>query len=236
MTRAAAARALILLLAVGIVAGSPAPAVAAAPQPAVEELRIPFPQYDGGLTPYTFELGYPLVTLVYDTLMLRDTGGTPRPWLARTVQRSADGRRLTVELRDDARWHDARPVTAADVAFTFRYLADRPQPRFTPQLVDLAQVRATGRRTVTFDLRRPSLGFEDQPLADVPILPSHLWRDLPPGRRAPSGLAIGSGPYRLTRASRSGGYVLRANERYFRGPPRVQRLRVPFIGDADEMF
>ncbi|HWI07961.1 MAG TPA: ABC transporter substrate-binding protein, partial [Solirubrobacteraceae bacterium] len=37
-------------------------------------------------------------------------------------------------------------------------------------------------------------------------------------------------------ASRSGGYVLTANARYFRGPPRVQRVRVPFIGDADETF
>ena len=50
----------------------------------------------------------------------------------------------------------------------------RRHPRFTPQLAS----RASGDRpaTAVFVLRSPALGFEDQPLADVPILPRHLWR------------------------------------------------------------
>lgn len=213
---------------------APAPAAAAAPAPDV--LRIPFPQYDGGLTPYTFELGYPLMTLIYDTLLWRDAQGVPQPWLARSVQRGDGGRRLTVRLRDDVRWHDGRPVTAEDVAFTFGYVAQRPQPRFTPQLAAIRSVRATGRLTVRFDLRRPSPGFDDQPLADVPILPRHLWRDLPASRRAPAGRAVGSGPYRLVRATTAGGYVLRANRAYFKGSVQVPELRVPIIGDAEDTY
>ena len=220
-----------------VVAASVAAAPAAAQVPTTRDLvRLPFPQYDGSLTPYTFELGYPLVTLVYDTLMWRDARGIPRPWLARSVQRSGDGRRLTIRLRSDARWHDGRRVTAQDVAFTFDYMRTRPQPRFTPQLADIQRVRASGPLTVTIDLRRPAAGFEDQPLADVPILPRHLWRDLPAGRRAPAGRAVGSGPYRLVRASAAGGYVLRANAAYFRGAPRVRELRVPVIGDAAKTY
>ena len=138
---------------------------------------MPFPAYDGTLTPYTFGIGYPLVTLVYDTLMWRDQAGMPQPWLAESVTRSNGGRRVTVRLRSGVRWHDDRPLTAADVAFTYRYVAANYQPRFTPQLRDVASVRARGRATVVFNLRRPSLGFEDQPLSDVPILPRHLWRD-----------------------------------------------------------
>jgi peptide/nickel transport system substrate-binding protein len=232
-----AARADIVTLAIGTLLGtSRAPAAAAAPARPTDLLRIPFPQYDGGLTPYTFEVGYPLMTLVYDTLLWRDTEGVPRPWLARSVQRSRGGRRLTVQLRSGVRWHDGRPVTAADVAFTFGYMADRDQPRFTPQLTDISRVAATGRLTVTFDLRRPSLGFDDQPLADVPLLPRHLWRGLPAGRGAPAGPAVGSGPYRLVRATKKGGYVLRSNTRYFRGAPRVRELRVPIIGDAEDTY
>lgn len=212
----------------------PAEATAQGTEPDV--LRMPFPQYDGGLTPYTFELGYPLVMLVYDTLMWRDREGVPRPWLARSVQRSSNGRRLTIRLRPDVRWHDGERLTAEDVAFTFNYMASRPQPRFTPQLVDVERVRATGPLTARIDLRRPAVGFEDQPLADLPILPSHLWRDLPAGRRAPSGLAAGSGPYRLVRARKADGYVLRANRGYFRGAPRVQEIRVPIISDAEQTY
>lgn len=232
-----AARALIVTLAIGTLLGtSSAPAAAAAAPRGTELLRIPFPQYDGGLTPYTFELAYPLMTLVYDTLLWRDVNGVPRPWLARSVKRSRGGRRLTIRLRADARWHDGRPVTAADVAFTFGYMARRYQPRFTPQLTDIQRVTATGRLEATIDLRRPSLGFDDQPLADVPILPRHLWQGLPRGRSAPAGQAIGSGPYRLVRATKKRGYVLRANSRYFKGAPRVREIRAPIIGDAEDTY
>jgi len=140
-----------------------------------------------------------------------------------------------IRLRLGLRWHDGRSLTAADVAFTFDYVASRFQPRFTPQLVDVERVRATGRLTTTIDLRRPSLGFDDQPLADLPILPRHLWRGLPEGR-TPAGLPIGSGPYRVVSAERSAGYRFRAVRDYFRGAPRVPELRVPIIDDADDTF
>ncbi|MDP1849068.1 MAG: ABC transporter substrate-binding protein [Solirubrobacteraceae bacterium] len=234
MTLKAALRVSAAMFALLCATAPPAQAAAQAPGPDV--LRLPFPQYDGGLTPYTFELGHPLLMLVYDSLMWRDAEGVAQPWLARSVQRSRGGRRLTVRLRSDARWHDGRRVTAADVAFTFNLLRRRSQPRFTPQLVDVERVTATGPLTATFDLLRPAAGFEDQPLADVPIMPSHLWRDLPAGRRAPAGLAVGSGPYRLASARRAGGYVLRANTAYFRGSPQVRELRVPIIDDAEETF
>ncbi len=207
----------------------------AAGQSDPDVVRLPFPQYDGTLTPYTFQLGYPLVTLVYDTLMWRDANGIPRPWLARSVTRSQDGRRVTVTLRPGLRWHDGRPVTAADVAFTFRYMAARSQPRFTPQLAGVRRVRATGRLTATIDLRRASLGFEDQPLADVPMLPRHLWQGVPEGR-TPAGLPVGSGPYRLVSARERSGYRLRANRGYFKGTPRVREIRVPIIDDAERTY
>jgi peptide/nickel transport system substrate-binding protein len=192
-------------------------------------VRMPLPAYDGTLTPYTFEAGYPLMTLVYDTLLWRDANGVPKPWLARSVKRSERGTRLTIRLRRGVRWHDGRPLTAADVAFTFDFVARRFHPRFTPQLTGVRQVAAAGPLTVTIDLRRPSLGFDDQPLADLPILPRHLWQGLPERRLAPPGPALGSGPYRLIRADRRAGYRLRANRRYFRGRPRVDRIRVPIV-------
>jgi len=228
-----ATRAVLVASALCLAAGPPA---AAARSGDASRLRLPFPAYDGTLTPYTFARGYPLVMLVYDTLLWRDPDGVPRPWLARSVTRSAGGLRVTVRLRRGVRWQDGRALTAADVAFTFRYAATHYQPRFTPQLAAIRRVRATGRLTATIDLRHRSPGFEDQPLADLPILPRHLWQGLPAGRRAPAGPAVGSGPYRLVSADRRRGYVLRANRGYFRGRPRVAEIRVPIIPRADHMY
>ena len=201
-----------------------------------ERVRLPFPAYDGTLTPYTFSLGYPLVTLVYDTLLWRDAAGIPQPWLARSVTRSNGGRRLTITLRDGVRWHDGRPLTAADVAFTLRFVARHYHPRFTPGLGDIRRVRTDGKLKLTVDLRQPSLGFDNEPLADLPILPEHLWRGLPAERRAPRGLPVGSGPYRLVSESPKAGYVFRANPDYALGMPQVGEIRVPIIRDADATY
>ena len=212
-----------------------APAAAAQERPpAAQVVRIPFPQDDGTLTPYTFEIGYPLVTLVYDTLLWRDHDGVPRPWLARSVETGEDGRRITLHLDEGARWHDGRAVTSADVAFTFDFVATRRHPRFTPALEAVERVDAPDPATAVIALRRPAAGFLDQPLADLPILPAHLWRDLPADRLAPEGLPVGSGPFRLTEHRPGEGYRFEANRSYFRGPPAVGALEVPIVPEVDE--
>lgn len=201
----------------------------------VDLVRFPIPRDDGSLTPYTFEVGYPLVNLIYDTLTLRDANGVPRPLLARSIHRG-DDRTLTVELRHGVRWHDGSALTADDVAFSFDYYRNHRHPRFTPELRDVSSVSASGRYRVVVKLRRPSLGALDQPLADVPIIPRHLWANLPPGRVAPRGLPVGSGPYRLVRHDPGRVYRLAANDRYFMGPPTVARIDVPVLERSDRML
>jgi peptide/nickel transport system substrate-binding protein len=193
-----------------------------------DRVVIGFPRDDGTLTPYTFDIGYPLVTLVYDTL----TGGAG---LARRITKSNAGKLLTIRLHDKVKWHDGTPLTAADVVFTFGYVKRHYHPRFTPQLEAVKRVRARGRLTVLIDLRHPSLGFRTLPLSDLPILPKHIWQRLPANRVAPAGLPVGSGPYRLVEYRRGKRYVFRANHGYFLGRPRVERIVVPFIGNFERM-
>ena len=236
MLGAMCARAVLVAMAACLIMSAAPPSHAQAQEPRPSLVRIPIPQDDGSLTPYTFERAYPLVTLVYDTLLWRDAQGIPQPWLARSVTRSDGGRRLTIRLAENVRWHDGRPLTAADVAFTFEFVRARRHPRFSPQLRDLASVEATARHTVVIRLRRPSLGFRDQPLADLPILPKHLWDGLAADRLAPPGLPVGSGPYRLVAHDRGSAYRFAANERYFRGRPTIDRITVPIIRQASSTF
>ena len=222
-----------MLLSLALAAGLALPQAGSAQEPS--RLRIAIPADDGSLTPYTFVSGYPFMSLVYDTLMWRDKNGIPQPWLAKTVKRSPTGRFVTVRLRQGIRWHDGRRLTAADVAFTYAYMLNHPHPRFTPELQDIKAIHIRDRLTVDFELRRRSLGFDDQPLADVPILPAHLWATLPRGRRAPPGLPVGTGPYRLTKHEPGKSYRFDANRDYFRGAPSVSRIDVPVIRREDAM-
>lgn len=232
MRLAIKALALAVALAVALTAIAAAGPAARAPGPTAPLVRLPFPQDDGSLTPYTFELGYSLLTLVYDTVMWRDEKGAPQPWLARSVEQSADARQVTVRLTPGIRWHDGVALTSADVAFTFGYLAHRPHPRFTPQLRAVDRVETPDPTTAVISLRHPSPGFLDQPLADVPILPAHLWQGLPAHRPAPEGPPVGSGPYRLVEHRPGERYRFEANTEYFRGRPTVEALEVPVITDA----
>ena len=237
--RVAAARRTVTVAALAFAATAvafPAAGVAATPTPSpaarVQIVRIPFPKDDGTLTPYTFDLGYQLMTLVYDTLLWRDKDGAPRPWLAQTVDTSSDGLTVTVHLAAGARWQDGPPVTSADVAFTFDYVAHHPHPRFTSEVSDVAGVDTPDAETAVIRLVQPSLGFDDEPLADLPILPQHLWAGLPAGTVAPPGLPIGSGPYRLISHTAAEGYRFEADPQYFRGAPAVSTIQVPIIRDA----
>jgi len=120
--------------------------------------------------------------LLYDPLV-RDDGESVVPWLAAGWER-VDDDAVEVSLRD-ARWHDGEPVTATDVAFTYRFLRDTslgsvetpvPTPRFRGRsaLVDDEQVLddATVRLTVP--------EFNETVVAralQVPILPKHVWSE-----------------------------------------------------------
>ncbi|CAN5456306.1 ABC transporter substrate-binding protein [soil metagenome] len=196
-----------------------------------DRVRVAFPRDDGTLTPYTFELGYPLMTLVYDTLYWRGGGGGAEPWLARRLRKEEAGTRLEILLQRGARWHDGRPVTPADVEFSYEYFKSRYHPRFTPQLDPVVDAEVVDDRTVAINLEHATPGFE-QVLADVPILPRHLWEGLVEGQ-TPDGPPIGSGPYRLVRHRVDESYRFRANRDYFRGEPRVDTIDVPFIRDFE---
>lgn len=199
----------------------------------VDALRLPFPQDVGGLHPTSsFDVGYPLISLVYDTLLWRDAAGQPQPWLAREMQRSPDGRQVTLHLAEHARWHDGQPVTAADVAFTFAFFTERGHPRFAGQLEAVDRVATPDAHTVVLHLAHAAPGLADQPLADVPILPAHRWQGLPVDQATPDGPPVGSGPYRLADHTPGEGYRFEADGDYFRGRPRVATLQVPLITDA----
>lgn len=215
----------------GASAGSPSPA-GQTQRPSAALLRIPFPQDDGSLTPYTFDLGYSLMTLVYDTVMWRDANGVPRPWLADSVTTSPDGLTVTIHVAPAATWQDGLRVTSADIAFTFAYVAAHPHARFTPEVEAVTGVDAPDTATAVVHLSHRSAGFDEEPLSDVPILPQHLWAGLPAGAVAPQGLPVGSGPYRMAAYTSSTGYRFEAVSGYFRGAPAVKTIDVPIIRDA----
>ncbi|MDQ6941868.1 MAG: ABC transporter substrate-binding protein [Candidatus Eremiobacteraeota bacterium] len=117
----------------------------------------------------------------------------PRPSLADIPQSRDGGRTWRYDLRA-TRWHDGRPVQAADVAYAFRTLHDMASPWLTYEpysLVDEVVVRGSD----VFDVRlhRASASF-------VRTFFSPYGRPaLPLLRHDGDGSPIGTGPFRLLR-------------------------------------
>jgi len=228
------AAALLSLLSCKTRSDKPAPAArgtaAAAEAPDKKPGVIPLVRIGGRdwgyPSPYAFYPrgpGYVRMTLLFDTLVWRDEKGLV-PWLARRWEAAEGGRRWTVELRDDARWHDGKPLTADDVKFTFEYLKRYPHTWF--DLSPVEGVDVAGPRRLVFRLARPYAVFETRVLMRTPILPRHIWKDVDnPYTYAERAAVVGSGPFTLERYDRvQGSYVFRANERFFLGRPRVKRV------------
>ena len=55
------------------------------------------------------DIGYNQMSLIYDTLLWKDSTGQLLPWMAKRFTSSPDHSTYTFELRDDLKWSDAPP-------------------------------------------------------------------------------------------------------------------------------
>src|SRR3990172_3939105 len=200
-------------------------------------VRIAIRRDEGSLNPYTYQSGYPgwnIMTLVYDPLFYPDANNEPIPWLVRDVKVSTDGRTWTLTLHPNIRWHDGRALTAEDVRFTFEYYRTYTRARFTARTRNLEPVEAPNPSTVVFRLKSPDAGFRLQTLADVPILPKHIWETVTDPLRFMN--TVGSGPFRVEEVRAGQFYRLVANPQYFAGPVKGRELILPIVRDATVSF
>lgn len=199
-----------------------------------QTLAVSIRSDESTLTPYTYVTGSPgwnLLNLVYDTLLGLDVQSEPAPLLASDYASNEDGTSWELTLRDGVTWHDGQPFTAQDVAFTIDYFKENQQSRFTPQVADVTDVAVEG-NTVTISLAKPNPDFPNRPLADMPIIPEHIWSGITDPKTATIEQAVGTGPYRVTAYERDRSYRLEAFDGYAMGTPRVQTLNLPIIPEA----
>ncbi|GIF46438.1 ABC-type transport system substrate-binding protein [Asanoa ferruginea] len=147
--------------------------------------------------------------------------------------RLGDRVRHSLRLRDDARWHDGRPVTAHDVAFTIRRVLDPAldSPR-RPEVLTIGAdltVRCPTARVVELEFV-PEGHAGLRALAWLPVLPEHHYGA---GGGDPFAVApLGSGEFRFaTRDPADGTIELVANRDHW-APPRLDGARWRRYRDA----
>lgn len=147
----------------------------------------------------------------------------PRLELASNIA-AVDDLTIDVTVRDDARFSDGSPVTAADVAGTYMsVLAPDSISASHKTLSDrFVSVEATSPRVARFHLKAPLATFTSD--IDYGIVSFH---DGPPR----PGRVLGAGPYRMTELT-STGAMLEANPYYFGPAPKLPRIEIKFVRDT----
>ena len=117
--------------------------------------------------------------LVYDPLVVAGPDGSV-PWLASELDWEDGTAEITLR---EATWHDGEPVTADDVAFTYRLLADTslgtlqapaPAQRFRGRERLVSGVEVHDESTLTLSVTG---GAARERALTVPILPEHVWTE-----------------------------------------------------------
>ncbi|MBX6363008.1 MAG: peptide ABC transporter substrate-binding protein [Gemmatimonadetes bacterium] len=167
--------------------------------------------------------------LLYTPLVLYDSAGGLRPYLATDWVWSPDHRTLTLHIRRDVVWHDGVPVTARDVAWTLGRAAD-PEWNYWAQSDFASLESATAKDSATVEVRfTASYVAGVEPLTVLPILPEHLLgrlsaRDFREAayHRDP----VGSGPFRVAERRPDGSVVFERFDRFpaALGSPRLDRI------------
>lgn len=122
--------------------------------------------------------------------------------LAEAMSFPADFSSVTYRLRAQARWHDGKPVTPADVIFAFNTLKTY-HPFYSAYYRHVTKVEQSGERDIVFTFDQPGNRELPQIIGQLVVMPKHWWegtdsqgrkRDISATTLEPP---LGCGPYRI---------------------------------------
>ncbi|MCZ6623848.1 MAG: ABC transporter substrate-binding protein [Deltaproteobacteria bacterium] len=164
--------------------------------------------------------------LIFNSLTRTDKNSRLQPDLAERWE-MVDELTYLFYLRKGVTFHNGKPLTAADVKFTYEsVLEPKNQSPKRGEFQALKAVDQIGPYLIRFRLAAPYAPFlENSTLGIVPA-------GSPTNRGSGKSALIGSGPFSLEDFSPGERVVLKANPSYWEGPPSVSGLVFRIIPDA----
>jgi peptide/nickel transport system substrate-binding protein len=147
----------------------------------------------------------------------------PIPWLATKYAWSNGGKTLTFTIRTGVKFSDGKPLTAADVAFSFNLLKNNPTltPNAAPPVPDSATAPNATTAVLTYSQPEYANLFL---IGGMYIVPQHIWKSISNPATFADPDPIGTGPYVVSQFSAQK-YTLTQNKFYW----QKSKLHVPSI-------
>lgn len=168
---------------------------------------------------------------IYSKLIILDygvsVGQEPYGDLAKSWEVSDDGLTYTFHLHDNVYFHDGVKFSSADVKFNYEIAKEKNYP-LAKYLESVEEILAPDENTIVLKLSEVNAPF--LPMLALAsnwygmIIPKHLYEgtDIPsnPYNKTP----IGTGPFKFEEWKEGQFVSLRANEKYFRGRPYLDKI------------
>ncbi len=185
--------------------------------------------------------------LLFSGLLKYDKNGKLTGDLAEKWESDSRGQVYTVQLRPDLRWSDGKPLTSADVLFTYAVIQNPDAASPLYQSWQGVKVEAKDARTVTFTLDNPLASFP-QALTNG-LIPRHVLKGIPMvDMRSASfntNKPVGSGPFMWQNLTVHGGaettdreerIMLEANNNYYSGRPNLDTFIIRTFRNEQQML
>ncbi len=187
---------------------------------------------------------------VFSALMLPSPDKTKiEPELA-TVTAAPDATSYTFKLDPKAKFHDGKPLTSADVEFSYtlamtsatksnrlsRLSLIKGGADFSAGKADkVAGIVPLDANTIRFDMEFPNALFLLE--TDLPILPKHVLGDVKPDELEKHAnmfeSPLGSGPFKAVKNLSDQSSELAANPDFYRGKPKLDKVVFRIVKQAD---
>lgn len=169
---------------------------------------------NGGIT--TAGPAHTVADSLYNGLVQLDEQFRPAPDLAERWTVSPDGRTYAFTLVSNARWHDGRPVTSADVKFTYEQVLLNYHARTRAGLEGVLEgIDAPNPTTVVFRFKAPfGALLQRADVTEAPILPKHVFEGADILQHPANANPVGSGAFRFREWNRGAQVTLVKHDRF----------------------
>jgi peptide/nickel transport system substrate-binding protein len=169
---------------------------------------------------------------VVEGLLEYDFKFQPKPSLATSWEVSDDSRKYVFHLRHGVKWHDGKPFTSDDVAYSIQTLR-QVHPRAKTTFANVTDIATPDPYTVVITLSKPApyliKAFSS---SETPIVPKHIYDGTDVLTNPANNAPIGTGPFRFVKWVR-GSYIeyVRNDDYWDKGKPWLDRIVVKVIND-----
>jgi peptide/nickel transport system substrate-binding protein len=171
---------------------------------------------------------------VYEPLVFVNTlqNAQATPWLASSWTYGNGNKTLTFTIRSGVKWSDGKPMTAADVVYSFNLLKKNKALDINAVWSVLSSVTQKGSNQVVMTFQAPATNYFYYIADQVAIVPQHIWSKVADPVKYPDTKPVGTGAFTTSCTAQNITYT--ANPHYYvPGEPKLKTVNYPAFTSND---